>query len=69
MNFERHDSGFGRYNFGRLERLTNRVLKQRRRLRKRQLKVHEFALLQTFIALIPFRLLRQMLANVFEFEF
>ena len=40
-----------------------RDLKQqrRRRLRKRYLK-SEFALLQTFIALIPFRSIRQMLA-------
>ena len=62
----------GEMTFGRLERLPNRVLKQqrRRRLRKRQLKSSRIRAASIFIALyIPFRLLRQMLANVFGVEF
>ena len=61
----------GEMTFGRLERLPNRVLKQqrRRRLRKRQLKSSRIRAASNFIALIPFRLLRQMLANVFRVEF
>ena len=61
----------GEMTFGRLERLPNRVLKQqqRRRLRKRQLKSSRIRAASNFIALIPFRLLRQMLANVFGVEF
>ena len=61
----------GEMTFGRLERLPNRVLKQqrRRRLQKRQLKSSRIRTASNFIALIPFRLLRQMLANVFGVEF
>ena len=61
----------GEMTFGRLERLPNRVLKQqrRRRLRKRHLKSSRIRAASNFIALIPFRLLRQMLANVFGVEF
>ena len=61
----------GEMTFGRLERLPNMVLKQqrRRRLRKRQLKSSRIRAASNFIALIPFRLLRQMLANVFGVEF
>ena len=65
------DITLGEMTFGRLERLPNRVLKQqrRRRLRKRQLKSSRIRAASIFIALIPFRLLRQMLANVFGVEF